>query len=148
VALALQNGYEHCINRHTEDIAQRVREITSGVGVPVVYDSVGHDSFQASLASLAPRGYFVSFGATSGLPPPVSAPTLQKMGSLYFTRPTLTTYTADPAELQHSASAVFDLFRRSVLKVSIRQRYRWSEIARAHAELESGMTTGSSVLLP
>jgi NADPH2:quinone reductase len=148
VALAQQNGYEFCINRQTEDIAARVREITSNVGVPVVYDSVGKDSFEASLASLAPRGYFVSFGATSGLPPPVPAPTLQKLGSLYFTRPTLSTYTADPADLQRSAAAVFDLCQRSVLNVSIQQRYRWSEIARAHAELESGMTSGSSVLLP
>ncbi len=148
LALALQNGYEFGIHRKTQDIAARVREITAGAGVPVVYDSVGQDSFEASLASLSPRGFFVSFGATSGLPPPVPAPTLQKLGSLYFTRPTLTTYTASDADLQHSAAAVFELFKRSVLKVSIQQRYRWSEVVRAHAQLQSGQTTGSSVLLP
>jgi NADPH2:quinone reductase len=116
--------------------------------VPVVYDSVGKNSFDQSLASLAPRGYFVSFGTTTGAPPPVPAATLQKMGSLYFTRPTLVTYTASTAELRDSAQAVFDLVAQGALKVSIHQRYAMSDIARAHAELESGRTTGSSVLIP
>jgi NADPH2:quinone reductase len=125
-----------------------VKEITGGAGVPVVYDSVGKNSFDQSLASLAPRGYFVSFGTTTGAPPPVPAATLQKMGSLYFTRPTLVTYTASTAELRDSAQAVFDLVAQGALKVSIHQRYAMSDIARAHAELESGRTTGSSVLIP
>jgi len=146
--LALDNGYEFCIDRLSEDVAARVKEITGGAGVPVVYDSVGKNSFDQSLASLAPRGYFVSFGTTTGAPPPVPAGTLQKMGSLYFTRPTLVTYTASTAELRDSAQAVFDLVAQGALKVSINQRYAMSEIARAHAELESGRTTGSSILIP
>jgi len=146
--LALDNGYEFCIDRLTEDVAARVKEITGGAGVPVVYDSVGKNSFDQSLASLAPRGYFVSFGTTTGAPPPVPAATLQKMGSLYFTRPTLVTYTASTAELRDSAQAVFDLVAQGALKVSIHQRYAMSDIARAHAELESGRTTGSSILIP
>jgi NADPH2:quinone reductase len=146
--LALDNGYEFCIDRLSEDVAARVKEITGGAGVPVVYDSVGKNSFEQSLASLAPRGYFVSFGTTTGAPPPVPASTLQKMGSLYFTRPTLVTYTASTTELRDSAQAVFDLVAQGALKVSIHQRYAMSDIARAHAELESGRTTGSSVLIP
>jgi NADPH2:quinone reductase len=146
--LALDNGYEFCIDRLTEDVAARVKEITGGAGVPVVYDSVGKNSFDQSLASLAPRGFFVSFGTTTGAPPPVPAATLQKMGSLYFTRPTLVTYTASTAELRDSAQAVFDLVAQGALKVSIHQRYAMSDIARAHAELESGRTTGSSILIP
>jgi NADPH2:quinone reductase len=146
--LALDNGYEFCIDRLSEDVAARVKELTGGAGVPVVYDSVGKNSFDQSLASLAPRGYFVSFGTTTGAPPPVPAATLQKMGSLYFTRPTLVTYTASTAELRDSAQAVFDLVAQGALKVSIHQRYAMSDIARAHAELESGRTTGSSVLIP
>jgi NADPH2:quinone reductase len=146
--LALDNGYEFCIDRLTEDVAARVKEITGGAGVPVVYDSVGKNSFEQSLASLAPRGFFVSFGTTTGAPPPVPAGTLQKMGSLYFTRPTLVTYTASTAELRDSAQAVFDLVAQGALKVSIHQRYAMSDIARAHAELESGRTTGSSILIP
>jgi len=146
--LALDNGYEFCIDRLSEDVAARVKEITGGAGVPVVYDSVGKNSFDKSLASLAPRGFFVSFGTTTGAPPPVPAGTLQKMGSLYFTRPTLVTYTASTAELRDSAQAVFDLVAQGALKVSIHQRYAMSDIARAHAELESGRTTGSSILIP
>jgi NADPH2:quinone reductase len=146
--LALDNGYEFCIDRLSEDVAARVKEITGGAGVPVVYDSVGKNSFDQSLASLAPRGYFVSFGTTTGAPPPVPAATLQKMGSLYFTRPTLVTYTASTAELRDSAQAVFDLVAQGALKVNIHQRYAMSDIARAHVELESGRTTGSSVLIP
>lgn len=146
--LALDNGYAFCIDRLSEDVALRVREITDGQGVPVVFDSVGKNSFDASLASLSPRGYFVSFGTTTGAPPPVPAATLQKMGSLYFTRPTLVTYTATTRELRDSAQAVFDLVAQGVLKVHIQQRYAMADIARAHADLESGRTTGSSVLIP
>ncbi len=148
VALARQNGYEFCIDRKTEDIAARVKEITSGAGVPVVYDSVGKDSFEASLNSLMPRGYFVSFGTTTGAPPPVAAGTLQKMGPLYFTRPTLVTYTGTTQELRDSAAAVFEMIRQGALKLSINQRYKLDDIAQAHADLEMGKTTGSSIILP
>jgi NADPH2:quinone reductase len=148
VKLALANGYEYCLDRLKDDIPARVKEITGGAGVPVVFDSVGKNSFDQSLSSLAPRGYFVSFGTTTGAPPPVPASTLQKMGSLYFTRPTLVTYTASTEDLRHSAAAVFDLFAKGVLKISINQRYPLADVAKAHADLESGRTSGSSVLIP
>ena len=148
VKLALANGYAYCIDRNTEDVAARVKEITGGAGVPVVYDSVGKASFEQSLNSLAPRGFFVSFGTTTGAPPPIQAGTLQKMGSLYFTRPTLVTYTAKNEELRASAAAVFDLFKKGVLKVSINQRYALADIAKAHADLEGGRTTGSTIIVP
>jgi NADPH2:quinone reductase len=148
VKLALANGYAYCLDRLTDDIPARVKEITGGVGVPVVFDSVGKNSFDQSLNSLAPRGYFVSFGTTTGAPPPVPASTLQKMGSLYFTRPTLVTYTASTEDLRHSASAVFDLFAKGALKITINQRYALADVAKAHADLESGRTSGSSVLIP
>ncbi len=145
---ARANGYAHCIDRTSEDIATRVKAITGGAGVPVVFDSVGKDSFEASLNSLAPRGFFVSFGTTTGAPPPVAAGTLQKMGSLYFTRPTLVTYTASSEDLRMSAAAVFEMFKRGALKISINQRYALADVAKAHADLEAGRTTGSSVILP
>lgn len=148
VKLALANGYEHCLDRLKDDIPARVKDITGGAGVPVVFDSVGKNSFDQSLNSLAPRGYFVSFGTTTGAPPPVPASTLQKMGSLYFTRPTLVTYTASTEDLRHSAAAVFDLFAKGVLKITINQRYALADVAKAHADLESGRTSGSSVLIP
>ena len=146
--LALANGYAHCIDRLKEDIAARVKAITGGAGVPVVYDSVGKDSFDASLNSLAPRGMFVSFGTTTGAPPPVVANTLQKMGSLYFTRPTLVTYTGSTEDLRMSAGAVFEMFRAGALQISINQRYALADIAQAHADLQGGRTTGSSVIVP
>jgi NADPH2:quinone reductase len=148
VKLALANGYAHCIDRNREDVVARVKEITGGAGVPVVYDSVGKASFDQSLNSLAPRGFFVSFGTTTGAPPPIQAGVLQKMGSLYFTRPTLVTYTAKNEELRASAAAVFDLFLKGVLKVSINQRYALDDIAKAHADLEGGRTTGSTIIVP
>jgi len=148
VALARANGYEHVIDRLGEDVAARVKAITGGAGVPVVYDSVGKNSFEQSLGSLAPRGFFVSFGTTTGAPPPVAAATLQKMGSLYFTRPTLVTYTASTEELRASAAAVFALREQGALKVSIQQRYGLDDVARAHADLAAGRTSGSSVILP
>jgi NADPH2:quinone reductase len=148
VALALAHGYEHCIDRLKEDVTVRVKEITNGHGVPVVFNSVGKNSFEQSLHSLAPRGYFVSFGTTTGAPPPMPASTLQKMGSLYFTRPTLVTYMASTEELRQSANRVFDLVAKGVLKIRINQRYPLADIAKAHTDLESGRTSGSSIIIP
>jgi NADPH2:quinone reductase len=148
VALALAHGYAYCIDRLKEDVTARVKEITNGHGVPVVFDSVGKNSFEQSLHSLAPRGYFVSFGTTTGAPPPMPASTLQKMGSLYFTRPTLVTYMASTEELRQSANRVFDLVAKGVLKIRINQRYPLADIAQAHADLESGRTSGSSIIIP
>lgn len=147
-ALALQNGYDACLDRKKDDIAARTKELTGGKGVPVVFDSVGKDSFDASLNSLAPRGFFVSFGQTTGHPPPVTGAMLQKLGSLYFTRPTLATYTADTQEMRESAAMVFDRLKRGVLKLSINQRYALSEVVRAHRDLQAGATSGSTIITP
>jgi NADPH2:quinone reductase len=147
-ALAKQAGYFEVIDRNSENVVERVKAITGGKGVPVVYDSVGKATFETTLACLAPRGFFVSFGTTTGAPPPVEAATLQKGGSLYFTRPTVVTYTASREELNASASAVFDLVMKGVLDPMIRQRYPLAEAARAHADLEGGRTSGASILLP
>jgi NADPH2:quinone reductase len=146
--LARGHGYDEVIDRTREDVAERVKAMTGGKGVPVVYDSVGTASFQASLASLRPRGFFVSFGTTTGAPPPVEAATLQKLGSLYFTRPTLFSYIATRDELAASAGALFDLIERGVLRVHIGARYPLADAARAHADLEAGKTVGSSLLMP
>ena len=146
--LAREHGYAEVIDRTREDVVERVKAITGGAGVPVVYDSVGKASFEASIKSLAPRGFFVSFGTTTGPPPPVEAGLLQKQGSLYFTRPTLVTYTAAREELVASAAAVFDMVSRGVVKVRIGARYPLADAVRAHADLEGGRTVGSSILIP
>jgi NADPH:quinone reductase len=147
-ALAKANGYVAVIDRKTEDVLTRVKEITDGAGVPVVYDSIGKDTFETTLKCLKPRGYFVSFGATSGVPPPVEGATLQKLGSLYFTRPTLMTYNATRADLEASTSALFGMVARGAVKPHIGTRYKLSEAAKAHADLEAGRTSGSCLLIP
>jgi NADPH2:quinone reductase len=145
---AREHGYAEVIDRTSENVVERVQAITSGAGVPVVYDSVGKATFDVSIACLAPRGLFVSFGTTTGAPPPVEAGMLQKQGSLYFTRPTLVTYTASRDELVAAATAVFDMVTRGVIAVHIGARYSLAEAARAHADLEAGRTVGSSLLVP
>jgi NADPH2:quinone reductase len=147
-ALAGANGYAAVIDRKLEDIVGRVREITGGAGVPVAYDSVGKATFDTTLQCLKPRGFFVSFGAVSGAPPAVEASRLREAGSLYFTRPALANYIASRQELEDSAAAVFALVHRGVLKPNIYARYPLAEAARAHADLEAGRTSGSSVLIP
>ena len=146
--LAREHGYAEVIDRTREDIVERVKAITGGAGVPVVYDSVGKASFEASLKSLAPRGFFVSFGTTTGAPPPVEAGVLQKMGSLYFTRPTLVTYTATREDLVASSGAVFDMLKRGAIAVRIGARYPLADAVKAHTDLEGGRTVGSSILIP
>ena len=146
--LARDHGYAEVIDRTREDIVERVKAITGGAGVPVVYDSVGKATLDASVHSLRPRGYFVSFGAASGPPPAIEGTTLMKLGSLYFTRPTLVSYTLSREELLLSANAVFDLLKRGVLKVHIGARYPLADAARAHADLQAAKTVGSSVLIP
>ena len=145
---ALDHGYRHAIDRKSEDIAARVREITDGAGVPVVYDSIGKATFDASIASLATYGMFVSFGATTGEAPPVAPGLLQKSGSLYFTRPTLANYVGERSDLEHSASRVFDMIKSGKVKVNIGQRRPLAEVVTAHKDLEAGTTTGSTILLP
>jgi len=144
----LQHGYSDAIDRNSEDIAARVRELTDGEGVSVVFDSVGKASFDASIASLAPRGYFISFGATTGEAPAVKPSTLQHNGSLYFCRPTLANYVATREDLVHSANAVFALIKSGSLKVSIGQKRPLSEIVDVHTSFEVGDTTGSTLLVP
>lgn len=144
----LEQGYDVAIDRNTDNIAERVREITDGKGVSVVYDSVGKASYDASIASLAVRGYFISFGATTGEAPAVSPSTLQHNGSLYFSRPTLANYVATREDLVHSANAVFDLIKQGALQVSIGQKRPLVEIADVHNAFEAGDTTGSTLLVP
>jgi NADPH2:quinone reductase len=144
----LQNGYADAIDRTSDDIADKARALTDGKGVSVVFDSVGKATFDASIDALAPRGYFMSFGATTGEAPPVAPSLLQKKGSLYFCRPTLATYIASREDLMASAAEVFRLVSEGVLKVNINQTYELADIVRAHKELESGATSGSSVILP
>lgn len=139
-------GYAEAIDRKSEDVAARVQEITGGKGVPVVYDSVGAASYDASINSLATYGLLVSFGATTGPAPDVSPHLLQVKGSLYFTRPTLANYVAAREDLVHSASETFRLMKEGVLSVNINQRFALSDIVRAHEALESGETTGSTIL--
>ncbi len=146
--LAREHGYAFVIDRTREEVVERVKAITSGAGVPVVYDSVGKSTFDASVRCLAPRGLFVSFGTTSGAPPPVEAGLLQKGGSLYFTRPTLATYTAKRDELEASAAALFELIAKGALQVRVNQRYALTDAVRAHQDLEAGRTIGSSVIIP
>ena len=146
--LARENGADHTIVYRTEDVAARVREITGGRGVDVSYDSVGKDTFETSLDSLAPLGLFVSYGNASGNPPPLHAHELQRRGSLFFTRPTLGTYAARREDLRAMAATLYELVREGVVRVHINQRYPLSELARAHRDLEGRQTTGSTVLLP
>ena len=147
-AAALTMGYAEAIDRKNEDVAARVRAITGGKGVPVVYDSVGAASFDASIGSLATYGMFVSFGATTGPAPDVSPYLLQVKGSLYFTRPTLANYVASREDLVHSAGRTFQLMTEGVLTVNINQRFALSDIVASHVALESGETTGSTILTP
>jgi NADPH:quinone reductase len=129
------------------DLSEKVRSLTSGAGVSVVYDSVGRATFQSSLRSLAVRGLLVSFGNASGKPDPVDVLALAAHGSLFLTRPTLGHYTRDRAELASSAGAVFGLVGQGVLQPLIGQRYALSDLRRAHRELEGRQTVGSSVIL-
>lgn len=146
--LARAHGYHHVINYREEDVAARVRELTAGVGVPVVYDGIGRDTFAASIACLQPRGLLVSFGNSSGKPEPLDLQVLAAGGSLYVTRPTLLTYTATVEDLRASSAAVFDRILAGSLRVEIHQRFALADIAAAHIALEGRATTGSTVVLP
>jgi NADPH2:quinone reductase len=148
IKLALAHGYDAVIDRKRENIAERARSLTGGKGVAVAYDSVGKTTFEDTLASLAPRGLFVTFGATTGAPPPLEAARLQKGGSLYYTRPTLATYIAAREDLVASAAAVFDLVRKGIITPQVGQRYALADAAKAHRDLEAGQTRGSSILMP
>ncbi len=146
--LANTHGCDHVIVTGEEDFVARVREITGGEGVSVVYDSVGKDTFMRSLDCLRPRGLMVSFGQASGMVPPLDIAILSVKGSLFLTRPTLMTYTAMREDLMASAAALFDAVLRGVVRIEVRQTYPLQDAARAHADLEARKTTGSTVLIP
>jgi NADPH2:quinone reductase len=146
--LARAHGCAEVVVLPGDDLAGRVRELTGGRGVPVVYDSVGRETFEASLDCLAPRGLMVSFGNASGPVPPVLPLALATRGSLYLTRPTLTAYTASRDELIASAAALFDVVRAGAVRVAVSQRYPLADVGRAHRDLEGRRTTGSLLLLP
>ena len=147
-ALARAHGCAHVIVYSHESVAAKVREITGGKGVPVVYDSVGRATLDESLNSLGRRGMLVSFVNASGAPPPIDPLTLLRKGSLYLTRPSLADYAATRAELLASAAALFDVIRMGAVKVEVRNTWPLAEAAEAHRALESRRTAGSSVLLP
>jgi NADPH:quinone reductase len=131
-----------------EDFADMVRELTQGVGVPAVFDSVGKDTFEGSLDCLEPRGMLVGFGNASGKPPPIDMGILAQKGSLYLTRPTLMTYTKKRQDLLSSAEALFEVVASGAVKVEISQRWPLAEAGDAHRALEARRTTGSSLLIP
>ena len=146
--LALDHGYEAVIDRKSENVLERVKELTGDAGVPVVYDSIGKDTYEQSIECLAPLGYFVSFGSASGMVPPIDASLLQKSGSLYFTRPTLVTYTAKRDDLVASSNSVFSMVDKGEINIDVRQRYALADAVQAHTDLEAGKTTGSTLLMP
>jgi len=147
-ALAKAHGCHHTINYREEDFAARVREITDGDGVPVVYDSIGKSTFEGSLNCLRPRGLMVTFGNASGPVSDFNTGILAQKGSLYLTRPTLFTYTASRQDLLASAGALFDVVQSGKVKIEINQTYPLAEAAQAHRDLEDRKTTGSTILLP
>jgi NADPH2:quinone reductase len=146
--LARAHGCDEPIRYDRDDVAARVRELTDGKGVPVVYDSVGQSTFETSLDCLAPLGTLVAFGQSSGNIPPVNLGILSQKGSLYVTRPTLMTYTAARADLLASAKELFEVVQSGAVKIEINQTFALRDVADAHRALEGRQTTGSTLLLP
>ena len=144
--LARQHGAAHVINYRREDFAARVKELTGGRGVKVVYDSVGADTWAGSLACLSPFGLMVSFGNASGVVPPVSLSALSG-GSLYLTRPTLFTHLATRESTQAMADELFEVVGRGAVQIPIGQRYALADVRQAHRDLEARTTTGSGLLI-
>nr|VFK66730.1 MAG: NADPH2:quinone reductase [Candidatus Kentron sp. UNK]VFK72215.1 MAG: NADPH2:quinone reductase [Candidatus Kentron sp. UNK] len=148
-ALAAAHGCQHTIRYDREDFVARVREITEGKGVHVVYDSIGKEIFMGSLDCLRPRGMMVSFGQSSGNPPPpLDIAELTARGSLFLTRPTLMDYTRAREELLAAAAETFDVVRNGIVRMKIDREFPLQAAADAHAALESRKTTGSTVLIP
>jgi NADPH2:quinone reductase len=145
-ALAASMGCTHVINTKTEDFVARVQEITSGKGCDVVYDSVGKDTYQGSLACLKPKGYWVSFGNSSGPVPPFDLSLLK--GSLFATRPSLFAYTASRQDLLANAADLFDMVACGKVSIAVNHRYPLAAAGEAHRDLEQRKTTGSIILVP
>jgi len=148
IDLALAHGYDHVIDYGKEDFAVRVRELTDGAGVDVVYDSVGKDTFPKSLDCLKPRGLFVSFGNSSGPVDAFNMGLLAQKGSLFATRPTLFHYIATRAALDACANSLFDVVRSNKVRINIHQTYSLADAGRAHTDLESRKTSGTTLLIP
>jgi NADPH2:quinone reductase len=146
--LTRSHGCDHAIIYTKEDFPKRVRELTGGQGVPVVYDSVGKSTFVGSLDCLRPLGLMVSFGNASGSVPPFEPRLLTQKGSLYLTRPTLVTYTASRADLEATAKDLFDVVLSGKVKIEIHQTYPLTDAHHVHRDLEGRKTTGSIVMLP
>lgn len=145
--MAQENGCTHPILYTREDFVERVREITGGMKVPVVYDSVGRDTFAKSLDCLQPMGLMVTFGQSSGPIPPLDTAILAAKGSLFLTRPSLFTYIAKREDLLHAAAELFSVVRSGAVRIAVNQTYPLKDAAQAHRDLEARKTTGSTVFL-
>jgi len=148
VELARSHGCAHVLNIRKDEWVQRVRDITGGKGVPVVYDSIGKDTWNGSLDCLAVRGFMVSFGNSSGAVPAFEPGVLSARGSLYLTRPTLFHYTRTPQELQETANDLFAVLASGAVKIAINQRFKLADARAAHEALHSRATTGATILTP
>ena len=146
--IARAHGCDHVINIREEDLVDKVKDYTKGKGVDVVYDSIGKDTFPASLDCLKPLGMWVSFGQSSGPVPEFKITLLSQKGSLFATRPSLNDYTRSRKDLVATANDLFDVIGEGKVKIAVNQTYPLVEAARAHHDLESRLTTGSTVLLP
>jgi NADPH2:quinone reductase len=148
VGRARQNGCDEVVDLKNENLVARVKELTGGAGVRAVFDSIGKDTFDASLACLAPRGMLVLFGQSSGVVAPLDLARVAAGGSLFLTRPSLANYIATREELVQSAGRLFDLVGRGAVRIDVGQTYALRDAAQAHRDLEGRKTTGSTVLLP
>jgi NADPH2:quinone reductase len=146
--LAKAHGADHVINYSKENFVARVKEITGGKGLPVVYDSVGKSTWEGSLDCLRPLGMMVFFGNASGPVPPLNTALLAQKGSLFVTRPTLVTYIASREDLERTSKSLFDIVASGKVKIEINGRYKLADAAQAHRDLEARKTTGSVILLP
>ena len=146
--LAKAHGADHVIDYSKENFVERVKEITGGKKVPVVFDSVGKSTWEGSLDCLRPLGMWVIFGNASGAVPPLNTGILAQKGSLYMTRPTLVTYTASRADLEATSKSLFDVVKSGKVKIEISARYKLADAAQCHRDLEGRKTTGSVILLP
>jgi len=148
IDLALAHGYDHVINYRTDNFVTQVKEITNGKGVDVVYDSVGRDTFPASLDCIRPRGLWVSFGNSSGPVEGVNIGILAQKGSLFATRPTLFSYVSTRAALEACANSLFDVVQSNKVRININQTYALADASKAHADLEARKTSGTTLLIP
>jgi NADPH2:quinone reductase len=146
--LARAHGCDHPVIYTRENFVDKVKEVTGGKGVPVVYDSVGKDTWEGSLDCLAVRGMMVSFGNASGPVAPFSILKLSQKGSLFLTRPTLAHYIVTRADYEETANDLFGVVKSGAVKIEVNQRYALKDVAQAHVDLESRKTTGSTVLIP